>query len=108
MDGVAVSASAPIYGSVAINVGGAVGRRTEIEKEHAISTRETYSSSVEYSTIKVASCSFDKTDLKLAHDAKHDLRELAKLINIRGEDHADVDEECIKFFKTYGCGFIII
>ena len=99
---VAVSASVPIYGSVAINVGGAVSRRTEDENEHAINTRETYSSSVQYSTIKVASCSFKKTDLTLAHDAKYDLKELARLIDFHGEDHADVDEECVKFFKTYG------
>ncbi len=100
--GVAVSASAPIYGNVAMNLSGAVSRRTEDEEEHAINTRETYSSSIEYSTTNVASYSFNKTDLKLTYDAKHDLKELAKLIDIHGEDHADVDEKCVKFFKTYG------
>ncbi len=93
--GVAVSASVPIYGSVA---GGAVSQRTEDENEHAISTRETYSSSLQYSTIKVASFSFKRTDLTLAHDAKYDLKELVRLIDFHGEDHTDVDEECVKFF----------
>ena len=100
--GVAASASAPIYGNVAINLGGAVSRRTEDEEEHAINTWETYSSSIQYSTTNVASYSFKKTDLKLTHVAKHDLKELAKLIDIHGEDHTDVDEKCVKFFKTYG------
>ncbi len=100
--GVAVSASVPIYGNVAINVGRAVSQGNEDENEHAINTREAYSSSVQYSTIKVASCSFKKTDLTLAHDAKYDLKELARLIDFHGEDHTDVSEECVKFFKTYG------
>ncbi len=52
--GFAVSVSAPIYGSVAIKVGGAVSQRNEDEEEHAISTKKTYSSSVLCSTFKIA------------------------------------------------------
>ncbi len=40
--------------------------------------------------------------MKIANDAKQDLKELAKLIDFHGEDHTDVEEKCVKFFKTYG------
>ena len=99
---VAVSTSVPVYGSVTINASTASSDRTEEEKTHEKHTKEMYSSAVQYSTMHVASYSFEKKDLLLSEDAIRDLKELSKMLKIQGADSANLQQVCEKIFRDYG------
>ena len=98
--GIAVSAKFS-YGAFSATAGVSKSDRSEEEKTHQTSTKEIYSSTVKYSTLQVASYSFENKDLKLSSDAKEELKEVLKKFRIEGESSA-VQEACKRFFLTYG------
>ena len=99
---VAVSASAPVYGSVTVSAGTSVSDRTEDEETHKQHQKETYSSTVKYSTIQVASYSFGNKDLKLSQDAKEELHGILQILSIEGATSTNAQAACERFFRTYG------
>ena len=105
---IAVSASALVYGSVTvdvvtpISVGTSVSDRTEDEETHKQHKKETYSSTVKYSTFQVASFSFENKDLKLSKDAKEGLNNILQILSTEGASSTKTQEVCEKFFHTYG------
>lgn len=67
------------------------------------SKKHTYLSTVKYSTVHVASCSFGEKDLLLSEDAIGDLKELSMIHKAQGTNmSADVQQLCEEFFRTYG------
>lgn len=95
--GFLLSANSPIYG-VALSA----SDRTEDQDTQESHSKEVYSSTVKYSTMQVASYSFEKKDLILSEDARSHLEKLSKMLKLRGASNANVEEECMKFFRTYG------
>ena len=89
------------YGPFSATAGVSASVRSDEEKTHQTSTKEIYSSTVKYSTLQVASYSFENKDLKLSSDAKEELKEVLKKFRIEGESSA-VQEACKRFFHKYG------
>ena len=98
--GIAVSSKIP-YGGVSASVGVSKSDRNEDEKTHQTNTKEIYSSTAKYSTLQVASYSFENKDLKLSSDAKEELKEVLKRFRIE-KNSASVQEACKRFFVEYG------
>ena len=95
--GVAVSGTA-VYGGVTLGVSSATRNRNEDKKTSEKHKKKTFSSTAKHSEVQVARCSFQKKDLKLAADAKEDLKEISRLHQIK----SNVYEACKRFFEKYG------
>ena len=60
---------------------------------------EVYTSTLEFSTVNVASYSFKNSELKLSNAAKNYLEEILRMLRA---DSPDVQEACKRFFRMYG------
>ena len=98
---VAVSAKAG-YGGISVGAGVSTSSRTEDENTTEHHFRETYSSTVKYFTMHVASYLFDFGDLKLSHDAIQDLKRALQFLRSEGINASNVQKACEDFFATYG------
>lgn len=99
---VAVATKIPVYGSCTVGVGASYSDRKEDEEVHQENRKETYSSTIKFSTLHVASYSFKNGDLKLSNDAMKDLEEISKMLRIQKADSPNVEEACKRFFRRYG------
>lgn len=99
---VAVSSTIPVYGSFAVSLGASHGERTEDETTHKIHTKEMYSSAVKYSSMQVASFTFENKDLKLSDDARYELKKIKQVLKINSAKSERVQSACKQFFHKYG------
>ncbi len=97
---VAVSASGSFLGFSA-NASAATSSKTEDEKTTKFNEKESYSSTVKFSTIYVASYSFKSSDLIFSSDAKAELETICAILK-SSPDSDNVQFACEQFFKKYG------
>ena len=93
--GIAMSAKLnfPVYASVTVSNNDTTGIQHD---------KETYSSTVKYSTLQVANYSFENNDLKLSNDAKEELNIILQILTTEGASSTNVQAACERFFRTYG------
>ena len=91
----ATAASMPVYDDVTLGMG--VSKEEQVHQEE-----EVYASSLKFSTLHVASYSFDSSAFKLSTDAKNDLEEISRVLRDQKPDSSDVQEACKRFFRRYG------
>ena len=91
---IAGSAGIPVYGYATISLGA-----SEMIQRPCV--KERYSSNVKYSIMKLASFSFEETDLTLCNEAKADLKEISIMLRSLGHS-STVYEACERFFRKYG------
>ena len=96
---VIMSADVPVYGSVTVTP---VSNKTKDGNTSGQHDKETYSSTVKYSTIQVASFTFGNKDLKLSKDAKDELNCILQILTTEGASSANAQSACERFFRTYG------
>ncbi len=100
--GASMAANIPMYEGVTVGVGASESYRKEDENTRKENHEEAFSSTVNFSTIHVASYMFKDSDLKLSDDTKSNLQDVLQLISIRGKGSIYVQEACEKIFRTYG------
>jgi hypothetical protein len=94
---VAVSAS---YLFVSASV--AASDKSENVNETQHHSKHMYSSSVKYSTVKLAGYSFEKHSIKLSSEARNALKKVSQGLTVHGPENGYVRDACKKFFKDYG------
>ena len=91
---IAGSAGIPLYGHNTVSLGAS----EMIQQPHV---KESYSSKVKFSTIKLASFSFEKADFILSDEAMGDLKKISIMLQSPGHSSA-VYKACEQFFHKYG------
>jgi hypothetical protein len=100
--GLTVSASVPVYGSVAIGGGISYNNRNESEEMYSKSQSEVYVSTVGYVTVHTKSYTFENKQFLLSEDAKRDLQDILQICQQQGSSSGNVQTSCEKFFNKYG------
>lgn len=96
---VGVSATIPVYGSLAISAGVSTSTRDENEETHEEHTEMQYYSTIRHSSEQLASYTFNNEDMILSENALQTLQHLKTLIRF---DRSKVQAQCVQFFKDYG------
>lgn len=99
--GAGASCSFPVK-AAKVSLGGGFSNRKENETTDQHCERETYSSTVNFSTIQIARYSFNNKDLKLSDSAHESLCCLLQLLERHGPHEVKVEKACREFFRTYG------
>ena len=90
------------YGRVIIKPDVPTRGRNEQEQAHRGLKKQLYSSTVKYSSLKLAAFTFELRDLQLSTDAVDELRKIKKMVITRGPDSPHVQTACVTFFRNYG------
>lgn len=100
--GFALSASIPVYGSLAIGGGVSKNTKSETEQTHTKTQTEVYLSTVGYCTVHTQSYTFENTDFVLSVDAKQEVMDILRIFQQQGPTSENVQTRCEMFFETYG------
>ena len=95
-----VSANTGSWG-VGFEASSSYSKKKEEEERKEHHEEETYSSTVKYSIMPLASCSFNNHQLHLSHDAVAHLRKIDTALS-DVQYIQPVDDECEKFFRMFG------
>ena len=86
------------YSGIGFEASSSYSKKNEKEETKEHHEEKTYSSTVKYSIMPLASCSFKDRQLQLSHDAVTHLKKIDTALG----GSQPIDNECLKFFHKFG------